>query len=148
MRVKSVMTSKVTSISSKISVIDAAKLMDDQQIGALPVIDDNRHVIGILTESDFIGKYETIPHGLTIPRLMGEWLDGSSLEEILKASRKEEVKNVMTPNPHTVSSETPLTKAAHLMLKYNIGRLPVVDEGCLVGIISKQDIVRAIILDD
>jgi len=148
MQVKDVMTSKVTSIPSTIKVIDAAKLMDEQQIGALPVINDNGNVIGIITETDFIGKYETIPHGLTIPSLMGQWMHGSSLEEILKTARDEEIKNVMTPNPYTVSSETSLTTAAHLMLKHDIGRLPVVDNGRLVGIIAKQDIVKAIILND
>ena len=144
MLVKDLMTSNVTSILSSKKVIDAAKIMSEQNIGALPVLNESGNVIGIITETDFIGKYETIPHGLTIPSLMGEWLDGSSLEEILRSARDQKIENVMTPNPYTVSSDTSLTTAASLLLRHDISRLPVVDDGRLVGIIAKQDIVKAI----
>ena len=79
---------------------------------------------------------------------MGEWLHDTPIESILKNAREVEIKNVMTANPITVSSDTSLTKVAQILLKNEISRLPVVDDGRLVGIIAKQDVLKAMLLID
>jgi len=145
MLVKDVMTSDVISIGLNAKVIDAAKLMSEKKIGSLPVVNDSGLVVGIMTESDFIGKQESIAHGYAIPSLLGEWLHGASVEEIFSEAKDKTVDQVMTANPTTITADTPLTVAVQKMLKQDISRIPVVDKGHLVGIIAKRDVLKAVL---
>ena len=145
MRVRDIMTTNVKTIQSSETVQDAARKLDDHKIGELPVVDESGAVVGIITESDFIGKNETVPHGLTVPNLLGQWFYHSTVEEIFHSVKDDSVSEVMTPNPYTVTSDTPLTLVVKLMLKHKIGRLPVVDDGNLSGMVAKRDVLKAIV---
>ncbi|NRA65305.1 MAG: CBS domain-containing protein [Pseudobacteriovorax sp.] len=145
MKVKDIMTSQVTTVEASAKLLEAVQLLDTGKFGALPVVDDTGELVGIITESDFIGKNEEVPHGLTIPSLLGQWFHNVSVEEIFKGARDEVVGNVMTKDPHVVSSDAALTLAVKLMLNFEISRLPVVDHGKLVGIVSKKDVLKAVL---
>jgi CBS domain-containing protein len=122
--VKEYMTENVVTISPNDTLMHARNTMLRYGIGRLVVVEDGL-VKGIITLTD-------IMYSVSLPELYYK-----PLIDIL-------VKDVMTPNPVTVKEETSLKEACQIMLKYNIGGLPVVnDEGVLVGIFTRTDALRA-----
>lgn len=122
--VKDYMTENVVTISPNDTLIHARNTMLRYGIGRLVVVEDGL-VKGIITLTD-------IMYSVSLPELYYK-----PLIDIL-------VKDVMTPNPLTVKEETSVSEACQIMLKYNIGGLPVVnDEGVLVGIFTRTDALRA-----
>jgi CBS domain-containing protein len=122
--VKEYMTENVVTISPNDTLMHARNTMLRYGIGRLVVVEDGL-VKGIITLTD-------IMYSVSLPELYYK-----PLIDIL-------VRDVMTPNPVTVKEETSLKEACQIMLKYNIGGLPVVnDEGVLVGIFTRTDALRA-----
>lgn len=143
MLVKDIMTTTVVSISAQETVEAAAELMLREKIGCLPVFENNK-IAGIITESDFIGKMVKIPHGIrSLPQLLGEWFEGVSVEEILLSARKTTVRDVMSRNLIFVNPDTTLTDAVKSMMSHSLVRLPVIDQGKVVGIVARRDILAA-----
>ena len=107
MLVKEIMTKDVITVSPDTSVEAAANLMVKHGIGGLPVVDKQQKLIGIITESDFLGKRVDIPHGISsLHELLGDWMFETSLEEILTNARKRPVSEVMSTDLRLVHPET------------------------------------------
>lgn len=147
--VASVMSREPLTIGPDASVTDAARLMVEERIGALPVI-ENGKLIGIVTEGDLIMQDVR----LEFPTYL-HLLDGfimyppatARFESELRKAVAADVRSVMTENPVTVRAGASLEEAATLLVEKDVSRLPVLDEGRLVGIISKSDIVRSLLFD-
>ena len=118
LKVKDVMHNPVISIEGDRTLYDAAVLMEHRKIGSL-IIREGQRPVGILTERDFI-------------RLIAK-------EKVSASSLK--VVDMMTKSPITVNSESTVDEAGELMARYEIRRLPVVEEGNLVGIVTNRDIL-------
>jgi len=130
MLVKFWMTPKVITIDEDVSIVKASKLMKDHGMQHLPVTKNSR-LVGIISDRDLKEALSSNATSLHIHEL-------HYLLEKLK------VKEIMPRKLHTTNAETPVDKAAALMLKYNISALPVVDnKGNLEGIITKGDVFRA-----
>ncbi|RMF99642.1 MAG: CBS domain-containing protein [Nitrospirae bacterium] len=125
------MTKKVHAVSPDDSISEAAKITKEFGIKHLPVVKGDR-VKGILSDRDI---KEYVPSKATS-------LDVYELHYLLA---KTKVKEVMKKDVYTTSPDTPVEEAALLMLEKNIGCLPVVDKGHLVGIISDRDIFRIVV---
>lgn len=110
------------SVSPDTNVFSALELMFERNIGALLVIDKDKF-IGIFTERDYARKVI---------------LKGKSSKEI-------PVREIMTENPPSVSSDTTIEECMWLMTNKFIRHLPVIDNGKLVGLISIGDVVKYII---
>jgi CBS domain-containing protein len=107
-----IMTRNVITAQASTSVTDVVRLLSKHRITGLPVVDNNNHLIGVVSESDIIGKA------------------GDSVSEI------------MTNGSFTVFEETPLGEAAEILLRRRIRRLPVVDtDNRLVGLVSRSDLI-------
>jgi CBS domain-containing protein len=117
--VEDLMSRKVVSVSSMATAFDAAREMLDHDIGCVIVL-DGRNVAGIVTKSDVIR------------------------ESVMKRldSQKISINAVMTKPVVTIESKRTLSDASELMSKNNISKLPVLEEGTLVGIITSTDLVR------
>jgi len=147
--VASVMSKEPLTIGPDASVTDAARLMVEERIGALPVIEDGK-LVGIVTEGDLIMQDVK----LEFPTYL-HLIDGfimyppatARFESELKKAVAADVRSVMTKNPVTVRADASLEEAATLLVEKDVSRLPVLDRGCLVGVISKSDIVRSLLLD-
>jgi CBS domain-containing protein len=143
MNVSAVMTRRVISISPETSIIVAIKLMLKHHISGLPVIDNHANLVGILTEGDFLRRSE-----IETERKRSVWLDAllGAAEGATDYVRSHglAVKEVMTRNPITVGENTPLGEAVLLMENKNVKRLPVLRDGKLVGIISRANLMRAL----
>ena len=116
--VREAMTLKVETVAPEVSVLDAAKQMVKKKIGCIVVVEDGKPV-GIVTEWDFC----------------------KSVVAKDKKPSQVKVKEIMTISIRTVSPEMNLTEASKVMAKYNIRRLPVIEKGSLVGIITNKDIM-------
>ncbi|MCA9990881.1 MAG: CBS domain-containing protein [Anaerolineales bacterium] len=113
---------------------EAHRLMKEYSIRRLPVVENDK-LVGMVTLGDVRGAE---PSGAT----------ALSIWEINYLISKLRVEEIMTPDPVVVSEEAMVGEAAHLMLKYKISGLPVVDaEGILVGIITESDIFRMVVHD-
>jgi CBS domain-containing protein len=143
MKAGDVMTRKVVSIRPNASIAEMVRLMLDNRISGLPVIDDNGDLVGIVTEGDCLRRAETGTERKR-PRWL-EFLIGPgrlAAEYIHSHSRK--VAEVMTEPAITITEDTPLDEIVHLMETRRIKRLPVVRNGKVVGIVSRADLLHAL----
>jgi CBS domain-containing protein len=138
-----VMTRQVVSIGPDDSVLQAVRLMLQNRISGLPVVDADGKLIGIVTERDFLRRTEldTQHHG---PR----WLEflvgpGRLATEYVRSSGRR-ISEIMTRDPKTISADTALEEVVSLMERHNVKRLPVVDDGRLVGIVSRANLLHAL----
>ena len=146
MTVADFMTRKVITVAPDASLAEAAKLMLDHKISGLPVVDKEGHVVGIVSEHDLLRRRQGVdgagaerrPHWLQV---LGE--TAGSAGEIAQF-RNRTVNDVMTLDPVTVAASTSLREASRLIEYRGFKRLPVVENGKLVGIIARADLVRAL----
>jgi CBS domain-containing protein len=115
--VREVMTPKVQSVSGDEPLVEAARLMKVQDVGSLPVVDGGR-LVGTLTDRDIV------------LRAVAEGADMKSVH----------VSDIASHQPVTVSPDQDLDEALSLMAKHRVRRLPVVEGGALVGILSQADV--------
>ena len=145
MKVADVMSKYVDSVSPNTKVNALSLLIFGRGINGVPVCKD-RKVVGFVTERDILSKfYPTISEYVEDPFSSAnfEGMEGK-VREIFEMTTEE----IMSPNPTTVTPETPLLRAQSLMFIEKVGRLPVIDKKRnLVGIISKGDIFRALVGD-
>jgi acetoin utilization protein AcuB len=132
MTVKSVMTANPYTVGPKDPVTDAQTLMRREKIHRLPVIDEAKKLRGIVSEKDLL--YATPSPATTL-----------NVYEMSNLLSKLTVDKVMTKEVLTVTSSTLIEDAARLLVDNNIGGLPVVDDGKLVGIVTESDLFRLLI---
>jgi CBS-domain-containing membrane protein len=143
MKAKDVMTERVISIAPEANVLQAARLMLQNRVSGLPVVDDNGAVLGILTEGDFLRRSE-----LGTEKRRPRWLEflvgpGKLAGEYVQASGRK-VDEVMSRDLVTIAEDTPLDEIVHLMEKHRVKRLPVVRSGKLIGIVSRSNLMHAL----
>ena len=144
MKASDVMTRNVVTVARETPVAQAIRLMLDNNVSGLPVLDDTGKVVGILTEGDLLRRSETgtekhRPRWLEI--LMGPGRMGG--EYVRTHGRK--VEEIMTSDLVSVTRETPLDEMVRLMERRRIKRLPVLDDNVLVGIVSRADLLRSLL---
>ena len=143
MKASDVMTRRVITIGRDASILEAARLMLQKRISGLPVVDDKGKLIGIVTEGDFLRRAETATE-----RRRPDWLEfligpGRLADEYVH-SHGRKVEEVMTPDPRTVTDDTPLEAVVHVMERNHIKRLPVVSGDHIVGIIRRANLLHAL----
>lgn len=143
MRAADVMTRSVVSISSDATVFDAAELLVSMNFSALPVVDGSGKVVGIVSEADLMRRPEigTAPHHSWIARMLA---DGgqSAAEYVTFHSRR--VADVMTKKVISVQQDATLGEVAEIMAKYKVKRLPVLNDDLVVGIVSRANLLQAL----
>jgi CBS domain-containing protein len=143
MKAHDVMTWGAITVQPDESVTRAVQLMLQNKISGLPVVDDKGEFIGIVTEGDFLRRGE-----LGTQRRRPRWLEfllgpGRLAAEYVQASGQK-VAQVMTREAKTITPETPLEEVVRLMERHRVKRLPVVQDGKLVGIVSRADLLHAL----
>jgi CBS-domain-containing membrane protein len=143
MRAKDVMSEGIVSVLADASVFEAAEIMVNAQVSAVPVIEEDGKIVGILSEADLIRRAEigTSPHKAWLQRLLSD--DVTKAAEFVH-SHSRLVRDVMTKNVITVDEESTLSDVAELMAKHNIKRVPVLREGSMVGILSRANLIQAL----
>jgi CBS domain-containing protein len=144
---RDIMTKDPITVGPDMPVTDAAKLMVQRHIGSLPVLEGEK-LIGLVTEGDLIMADVKVEFPTYIDLLSGFIFYPPSIrrfENELKKAVGAEVKDVMTEEPISVTADTPIEDVATLMVDRDVSRVPVLDAGKLVGIISKSDVVRSLV---
>jgi CBS domain-containing protein len=144
MKAEEVMTREVISIDPDATVLQAARLMLQHHISGLPVIDKDGNLVGVLSEGDFLRRRET-----KTERRRSRWLEflmgpGRVAAEY-SHSHGSKVSEVMTPDVQTVDEVTPLEDIVELMERRRIKRVPVVCGGQVVGIITRSNLMHAMV---
>jgi len=117
--VEDFMTKKVVMIEASRTIAEAAKLLADENVGSLVVVSGGKPV-GIITDRDIVVK--AVAAGLPV---------------------SERVERIMSSPLITVEPQTPIMEAIQLMEKHSIRRLPVVEHGKVVGVLTSTDVGRA-----
>lgn len=147
MKVADVMTRDVVAVSPETPLKDVAALMVQRGISGVPVVDAGGTVLGVVSEADFLIKErgaEGVRHRL-LARVFGESRQAQAELSKIEATTAGEA---MTSPAVTVGADDPLKHAAAQMANRKINRLPVVDGGVLVGIVTRADVVRAFVRPD
>jgi CBS domain-containing protein len=150
MLVKEIMTENPITVTADTEIIKAAKILLDRRINGVPVVDEAGKLVGLLCQSDIIAQQKKLP----VPSLFS-FLDGyislSSMKGFEKTVRKiaaTAVSDAMTPNPVTVGPDSSIETVAALMVDHNLHTLPVLEDGVLVGVVGKEDILRTLMPAD
>lgn len=142
MKIKDIMTEPVITTGEDTSLQKVAEIMLEHRIGGLPVINESGDLTGIVTESDFTAKEKCVPFSLfRAPQLFGVWLCNDA-EELYAAAANIPVREIMSRNVVTVTEDDPIEKVLELILRYDINRIPVVNDRKPVGIVSRRDLLR------
>jgi CBS domain-containing protein len=143
MRAADVMTTNVVVASPDAPIRDIARVMWERRISAVPVVDDANHVLGVVSEGDLVRRAE-----LGTDR-RSWWLDLLSSDRTLAGdyvkTHGRTARDVMTRPAVTIEEAVDLAEIARLLEAKRIKRVPVVRDRKLVGIVSRADIVRALI---
>ncbi|MEW6645424.1 MAG: CBS domain-containing protein [Pseudomonadota bacterium] len=143
MKAHHIMTRKVISVAPDATTERAARLMIENHISGLPVIDAGGRLVGMVTERDFLRRRE-IGTQARRPRWLSFVLGpGRDAEDYVRAAGRR-VEEVMTPDVVTVDEDTPLDDIVALMERRHVKRVPVMRGSAVVGIISRQNFVRAV----
>lgn len=143
MKAADVMTKAVVTLPPNAPITDALRLMLGQRISGLPVVDANGRLVGILTEGDLLRRAEIG----TEPARSGwrKFVRGASGEaEDFVRTNARRVDELMTKDVVTASESTPLEEIVALMERKHIKRVAIVDDGKLVGIVSRSDLLRSL----
>ncbi len=130
MRIRDAMTKNPFTVESETYVLDAQKIMTDNHIRRLPVVDKGK-LVGLVTHHDLLLAAPSPATSL-------------SIHELNYLLSKMKVKDVMKKNPFTRGPDAPFEEALRIGQEKKVGALPVVEEGKLIGIITESDVVRVL----
>jgi CBS domain-containing protein len=138
-----VMTRSILSVTPDAPLVEAIRLMLDNHVSGLPVIDETGQLVGILTEGDLLRRGET-----GTERQRPRWLEilvgpGRLASEYVRTHGRK-IDDLMTREPISVAPEAPLDEIVKLMERHRIKRVPVIEGDKLVGIVSRADLLRAL----
>jgi CBS domain-containing protein len=141
MKVRDVMTTQVVSVPPDMRLKELARVLSEARIGGAPVVDEAGDVVGVVSEADLVGKQVGRPPSRRTPL---DWIFGDGEDEWeLRRRAATTVEEAMSAPAITVTSDRPLREIAALMVDRDVNRLPVMEDGQMVGIVTRADLVRA-----
>jgi CBS-domain-containing membrane protein len=144
LKAKDIMTKDVITVKPEATVEELARLLMNNKISGVPVTDDKKRLIGIVTENDLIRQNKRL-HIPTVIRLFDAFilLGSGRMEEEIKKMAAATVDEICTRKVLSITEETTLDEIATIMAEQHIHLLPVLRENTVVGIVGKADMVRA-----
>lgn len=143
MRVSDIMTQEVVSIAPDATVAEAAQLMIKERISGLPVIDGQRHLIGIITEGDLLRRSETGTQGHR-PRWLQVFMSPHRLAAEYVHSHSNRVADLMTADVAVAHEDAALADVVEIMQRRQINRVPIVRNQLVVGIVTRANLLHAL----
>jgi CBS domain-containing protein len=143
-RVRDVMTADVATVGEQTPYREIVDILAERRISAVPVVDDFRHVVGVVSEADLLHKIEMAGEAQERRVFEGRRRRAARVKATGAVAR-----DLMTTPAVTVVADTPLAAAARLIESEDVKRLPVVDDlGRLVGIVSRADLLQVYLRSD
>ncbi|MBP2146907.1 CBS domain-containing protein [Methanofollis sp. W23] len=152
MKVREIMTEEPVTVHADATVREAAALLRTHDVGGLPVMDEEK-LVGVITEADVLSLLKTgeISDDLWLPSPfelievpIREVINWEKTKSALSDIGTTPVRRVMSMPAITIKPDAEIEEAAGQMLREGIARLPVVDEGRLIGIVARRDIVHGL----
>lgn len=139
-----IMTRQLITVTSQTTIKDAARLLLQYGISGLPVLNSNGELVGILSEGDLLRRTEigTERHHSRWRELLG---NRQHQADDYARAHTQRVAEAMTLGAVSTTPVASLTEIVSLMEANHIKRLPVIDDGKLVGIITRADLLRALV---
>lgn len=144
LKVADVMAKQVVTVRSDAALTDAIRLLLHHRIGAVPVVTPEGALCGLLSEGDLLRRSETGTENKR-PRWMNFLLDSETVAYDFVRAHGRKVSDVMSHDVVWVSAEAPLTDAIEAMEKCHIKQLPVLQDQRLVGLLTRGDIMAALL---
>jgi CBS domain-containing protein len=148
MKVREIMEADVPTVDPDQPVEDAIRLLRDHDLPGVPVVNDGGRCVGIITENDLVIGDEQgdlhLPHYI---QLFGGVIYLEPLhrfEDRLRKALASKVSDMMTADPITVDADADVEEAARLIARHRHNRLPVVEHGRFVGIVTRLDVLEAL----
>jgi CBS domain-containing protein len=143
MRAADVMTRNVVSVTPETTVREVARIFVDNRISGAPIVESDGSLVGMISEGDLLRRNEIGTDERTRTSWLDLWSANHEARDYIK-SHATAVRDVMTLDPVTVQPDTPLGEVAGILETRRIKRVPVVDAGRLVGIVSRANLVQAL----
>lgn len=143
MKAMDVMVRDVVTVNPDTNVGDAVKLLIEHDISALPVVDDEGDVAGMISEADLVHR-EEIDTEKHRPWWIEAMTPAASLAEDFAKAHGHKVEEIMSTEVISAGEETPLGEIANLLEKHRIKRVPILRDGKLVGIVSRSNLIQAL----
>jgi CBS domain-containing protein len=144
--VREIMDTRVPTVREEDSVETVVHLMADQELAAVPVVNEGGRCVGIVTESDLvIGDDERdlrLPHMISLFGGVVFLEPLQRFEERLRKAAAGSVADMMTADPVTVDADAEVRDAARLMTESKHNRLPVVEHGRYLGLVSRAEVLE------
>jgi CBS domain-containing protein len=145
LRARDVMTTRVVTVEPDMGIEEVPKRLLEHRISALPVVDRDGHLVGIVSEGDLTRRQES-----ETERRPSWWLSfllapEQSAASYVKAHGRY-AQDVMTRSLITVEDSTPIEEIAQILEEHHIKRVPVIREGTLVGIVSRADLLHGLVV--
>ena len=150
MLVAQMMSREMVTVPPQMPVQEVTRLLAQQHVTALPVVDSDGLFVGLITEEDLIVRHANLHLPLYLNVLdgffpfRGEHQFQEEMRRVLAATARE----LMNPKPVTVTPATDVADAASLMIERHANPLPVIDGARLVGLIGRRDIIRLMVLEE
>ncbi|BCQ28957.1 CBS domain-containing protein (plasmid) [Caballeronia sp. NK8] len=145
MQARDVMTANVVCVAPDTTVHELAMLLTQHRISATPVVDRDKHVIGMISEGDLLHRNEIDTE--KAPARRSWWLEMLSSDRGAQdyiRSHAGTVGEIMSREPVCVNEDASLTEIASVLESHHIKRVPVLREGRIVGIVSRSNLVQAL----
>lgn len=147
MKAKDIMVTEVLTVKQHATIKEIARVLIDNRISGVPVVDEAGHLMGMVTEGDLLHK-ETNPRLPDAVNILGAIIYYHGIEqynEDFKKMMASQALNIMTEKVITVTPEEEVPEIAKLMLAHGIKRVPVMEGERIIGIISRADIVKCLL---
>jgi CBS domain-containing protein len=139
MKAGDVMTTGAATVRPDASLAEAARILTEHRISGLPVVAADGTLVGIVTEQDFLRQDDG-----KRPRWFNV-LTETGGQAAARALQEKRVQDVMTRSAVSVGVETPVGELVALMERHGVKRLPVVENGKVIGIVSRANLVQALL---
>jgi len=149
--VRDVMSRHPVTVGPDATLLDALVLMRGQKVSGLPVVDEGGRLVGVLSQRDVA---RTLKSASGIPEVTGLFdllmfglseETGVSVQVLLRILEETNVRDAMSSPPIAIASDASLELAAEMMRENEINRIPVVKGERLIGIVTRNDLVRALV---
>jgi CBS domain-containing protein len=150
MLAKHIMTKDVITVRPSEKVENVAQMLVENRISGIPVVDENYHVLGIVSEKDLMIRASEfkVPFYLTLFDSIIFLENPIRFNNNLKKYTALQVKDAMTTKVIVVEEDTPVSEVVEIMQRHEINRVPVVRHGKLIGIITRNDILKSLVERD
>lgn len=149
MNVRDIMSTPARVVGPETRVAEIARLMLEQELSGLPIVDGGGRLLGLVTARDLVAKHAR-PHLPTYFAILGTFvpINTRSTNEEMRHILGVSARDLMEPDPPTVSPDTQVDDAASVMVSRGVDLLPVVEEGRLIGVMRQADIIRLLLHEE